>query len=353
MPEQEKNKIRVLIVEDSPTMLFALEKTLNADPEIYVIGKARDGKEAVKKTLRFKPDLITMDVNLPVQNGLETTREIMAVCPTPIVIVSGPAFVTQNDKVFHAMSCGAVDVINKDELVSVRYPEKTSRLIEKIKFLSKVRTIRHPIGNLKKPKARKTKPPPVPSSNEKRIVAIVGSTGGPKALAEILGGFPESFPHPVVVVIHIATGFVGGLVEWLRRVCVVKAKTAEPGERLLPGMVYVAPSNFHMKVTENKTVELCDDPPVKGLKPCGDILLESVAEVYGENSIGVILTGMGKDGAAGIKEIHKRGGKTIAQDEKTSVIFGMPRVAIESGAIDSVLPLGKISKGIFDLLEGM
>jgi two-component system chemotaxis response regulator CheB len=185
-----------------------------------------------------------------------------------------------------------------------------------------------------------------------RLVALVGSTGGPEAIGGILKSFPKSFPCGIVIVIHLAHGFTEGFVQWLQGLSQIHVKVGIHGDAILPGVAYVAPTGSHMRVTKEQTLELGDEPPRSGLKPCGDYLLESVAKHYKSGAIGVILTGMGKDGAIGIQQIKACGGATIAQNEKTSAIFGMPRVAIETGAVDRVLSLDSIPGEITELLKG-
>ena len=350
MEREPKGIIRVLIVEDSPTTAIVLQSILNADPEIMVIGMAKDGEEAIKLTDRYKPDLITMDVHLPRLNGLEATKEIMATRPTPILILSGSVFTRKSENVFDAFSYGAVDVVNKNDALSPDRPGTPHELIQKIKFLSQVKVIHHPLGRL--PQKNKKKPREVlRAGKSERLIAIVGSTGAPQAISEILRSIPASFPCGIVIMIHLSPGFTDGFVQWLQGSCTIRVKVGTHGEPIHPGVSYVAPTGFHMRVTKEKTIELGDDPAVNALKPCGDYLLESVAKHYQEGSIGVVLTGMGRDGMIGIGEVKKYGGATIAQDEKTSAIFGMPKVAVETGKVDLVLPLNRIAGEIMILMK--
>jgi len=345
-----KGVIRVLVVEDSPTTAMALKAILNADQQIIVLGIAKDGQEAIAMSTRLKPDLITMDVNLPLLDGLEVTKRIMASHPTPILILSNSAFTNQAPRVFEAISYGALDVANKEDFLSHDGHESAQKLIEKVKFLAGLKVIHHPLGGL----SQRTGAQRIEARigvDPDRLVAIVGSTGGPEAVGEILKQFPESFPCGIVIVIHLAHGFTDGFVQWLQSLCQIRVKTGRHGDSITPGVAYVAPTGSHMRVTKEKTLELGDEPPRSGLKPCGDYLLESVARYYKNGAVGVVLTGMGKDGASGIQQIKTLGGKTIAQNEKTSAIFGMPRVAIESGAVDQVLALDRIANEIMELLK--
>ncbi len=353
MNAKNKGIIRVLVVEDSPTTSLAIKRILDSDHEIAVVGIAENGQEALKLTKKLKPDLITMDVNLPLIDGLEVTKQIMGTQPTPILILSSIVF-NQSDKVFKAISYGALDVLSKDGLVSKNRTGRAGELLKKIKFLSRVKVITHPLSLLPKKiteEINDSSPLIRVEEYPERIVAIVGSTGGPKALSCILSTLPKSFPCGIVVVIHLASGFVGNFVQWLQGTCLLRVKVAEQGEPIHAGIVYIAPANFHMRVSQDHTLHLGNEASRNGLKPCGDSLLESAAKHYGKDCIGVILSGMGKDGAMGISAVKANGGKTIAQDRATSAIFGMPKVAIETEVIDKILSQDSISKEVIRFLN--
>ena len=337
--------IRVLVVEDSPLMCKVLTNMMNSDPQILVVAIAGNGEEAVELVPLLKPDFITMDMDMPIMDGLEATKQIMASHPTPILIVSSSVFQQGMEKVFKAISHGALDVIDKSELELVGNKKSGEALIAKIKFLTSARVMdqplmkfRHerPIADLKAPKKKASD----------KIVAVVASTGGPQALLKILQRLPEDFPCGIVIVQHITSGFLSGLVDWLAKECKIQVKIGEDSEEVRPGMAYIAPDNFHMRVKEGGKISLSDEPANNGHRPSGDVLLESVAKTYGRRCVGVILTGMGRDGAMGMKAIKHSQGMTIAQNEKTCVVFGMPNAAIEMKAIDKVLPLEKIAEEI-------
>ncbi len=344
--------IRVLVVEDSPLMCKVLTNILNADPRILVAGVAHDGKEAVEIVPWLKPDVITMDIHMPRMDGLEATKQIMAYNPTPILVVSASIFKVGMDKVFKAISYGALDVIEKGQMEVARNVTSGTELLEKVKFLSGIKVIRHPLAKLKKVR----KPIGIPKISKQKdldkIVAIVASTGGPQALHSILKGFPDNFPCGVVIVQHIPSSFIGGLADWLNSESQVEVKVAEDSEEIRPGVVYLAPADLQMRTEEEGMIRLSNDPALNGYMPSGDVLLESVARAYKENAIGVILTGMGKDGAGGIKTIKEMNGMTIAQDEKSCIVFGMPKVAIEMDVIDKVLSYEKIAEEIVKTLIG-
>jgi len=337
--------IRVLVVDDSPLMCKLLTTVMNADPQILVVAVANNGKEAVELVPPLQPDIITMDMDMPVMDGLEATRQIMAYHPTPILIVSSSVFKLGMDKVFKAISHGALDVIDKSELEFIGDKKAGETLIAKIKFLTSVRvTDQSLVRSHHERSAADLKVPKKKASD--KIVAIVASTGGPQALLKIFQRLPEDFPCGIVVVQHITSGFLSGLVDWLAKECKIRVKIGEDSEEIRPGVAYIAPDNFHMRVKEGGKISLSDEPANNGHRPSGDILLESVAKTYGKGSVAAILTGMGRDGAMGMEAIKQSQGVTIAQNEKSSVVFGMPSAAIEMKVIDKVLPLDKIAEEI-------
>ena len=346
MAATQKGMIKVLVVDDSPVMCKALSSILNSDPQIIVAGVAHSGKEAVDLVPRLKPDIITMDMHMPEMDGFEATRQIMAYYPTPILIVSTSVFKLGMEKVFEAISCGALDVLEKGKIEFDTDKKSGQAFIEKVKFLSNIKVMHHPLAKLGKEK-RIEKVLEVPSRKVlDRIVAIAVSTGGPQILQQILKKLPKEFPCGIVIVQHISEGFLEGLVEWLNSSCSIKVKAAQDKEEIQSAVAYIAPCGFQMRVDEGKRIRLSDESSYDGHKPSGSILLESVARSYKEGAIGVILSGMGSDGAMGIKAIKEMGGVTIAQNEETCVVFGMPKVAIEMGVVDEILPIEKIPEAI-------
>ena len=338
-------KIGVLVVEDSPTARELLVEMLNDDPEIEVVGEAKNGAEAVALTKRLTPDLITMDIRMPVMDGLEATTEIMAEQPTPIVVVSG--YLNQGEVT------GSVQALSNGALAAVAKPtgpqdpdfEKRSQdFIRTVKTMSQVRVVRHlrKRGTASVP-VRET--PHRTSGVKPAVIAVTVSTGGPAALHELLSGLPRDFPTPIMVVQHMTPGFVGGLSHWLDAVSSLRVKIAEDGERLEPRTVYLAPENRHLGVSVSsvKCVALSDAPPIKGLRPAGTYLFASVAKVFGRAVVAVIMTGMGDDGVAGLRAVRQAGGRIVAQDDTSSVVFGMPAAAIDAGFADVVLPLSEIA----------
>lgn len=324
-------KCRVLIVEDSGIAQQMLSEMIQTDPEIEVIGIASNGKEGVEKTLELKPDLVTMDLMMPVMSGQEAIDQIMQQCARPILVIS-----SNNDSkvAFDACSRGALDIFPKDDLD----PEQCEKLTRKIKLLSKVKVIGHI-----RPRTA-VKPVAANNHSEAKVIAIACSTGGPKALSQMLPHLPDNYPHPVVVAQHIEEGFIEGLVEWLDQVCPQKLELGKSGMRLAPNTIYISPSEKNMRVAPGGVLEFQSRQEGDRYSPNCDVLLNSVADAYGPKSVGIILTGMATDGVAGIKHIRDKGGKTIAQDETTSVVYGMNRQAIESGYVDKVLPIEEIGQ---------
>jgi two-component system chemotaxis response regulator CheB len=337
--------IRLLVVEDSPLMCKVLTSLINADPQILVVAIAKNGKEAVDLVPLLKPDFITMDMDMPVMDGLEATRQIMAYHPTPILIVSSSVFKQGMDKVFKAISCGALDVIDKSELEFIGDKKSGEALLTRIKFLANARVPDQPLVKFRRERSAVDLKAPGRKVLDK-IVAIVASTGGPQAILKILQRLPEDFPCGIVIVQHITSGFLSGLVDWLSKECRIPVKIGADLEEIRPGVAYIAPDNFHMRVKEGGKISLSDEPANNGHRPSGDVLLESVAKTYGKGGVGVILTGMGKDGAMGMKAIKQAQGFTIAQNERSCVVFGMPNAAIEMKVIDRVLPLEKMAEEI-------
>ncbi|MDD3626482.1 MAG: chemotaxis-specific protein-glutamate methyltransferase CheB [bacterium] len=344
METEKKEKIRVLIVDDSPTIRMVLEQFLLSDNEIEVVGKAENGKEGVELVTLLKPDIVTMDFEMPVMTGLEATEQIMGYHPTPIVIFTSSLDRKGNDLIFNALDKGALAVVGKPKDIFQMDPD----FIKKIKLLSKVPVITHLYAvekDLLKSQVKLSK-----KINHGKIIGIACSTGGPDALKRILSKLPQGFPVPIAIVQHLAEDFDSEFINWLRIYSNIPLHLIEDGLQVKPGIGYIAPTTIHSMIDEDGIFRFQDSPPLYGCKPSGDVLLSSIAENYRENALGVILTGMGMDGAKGMLKIKENGGKTIAQDEESSIIFGMPKVAIELGAIQSISPLDLIPNQIIKML---
>ncbi len=357
--------IRVLIADDSQMVRSMLSDILGSDPGISIAGLAENGQQAIEQTRSLKPDIVAMDINMPVMGGLEAIERIMSTTPVPILVITD---LDDARIAFSALSKGALDVYHK----SFYSQSMAAELIAKVKLLSKVKVIRHilqkegetnidshPIAQIKN-----YSPPPLAVKRQEtlavkrqesrktyQLVAIASSTGGPRALAQIFSEMHTGFPVPIVVAQHVSDGFANGLVEWLDSITPVKVKFAADREPLRKNHVYFAPAGMHITVKSNCRLALTSAPAGDLFHPSCNLLLASAGEAFGAQSLGVILTGMGDDGVEGMRSIRKHGGYTVAQDESTSVVFGMPKVAIDNGLIDKVCPLNEISGLLKQLVE--
>jgi two-component system chemotaxis response regulator CheB len=340
--------LRVLIAEDSLTTRALLLEILSSDPEIRVVGQAKNGAEAVAMTQSLRPDLVTMDIHMPEMDGLEATKEIMITAPTPIVIITGSSGAAGVEGSLHALRAGALDVLRKPPGPGeAAFEESARRLLATVKAMSHVKVVRHwRAGSRRAPEHY-----PVPGRT-RTVVAIAASTGGPVALQRLFHDLPGDFAAPILVVQHISSGFIAGLAAWLNTVCGLHVKVAEAGEALEPHTVYLAPDDRHLGVTRLARVALSDAPPIGGFRPSGTFLFASVARAFGPAAIGVILTGMGEDGVAGLRELQQAGGRVLAQDETSSVVFGMPGAAIAAGLAHQVVPLDEAAIRLMEMIEG-
>jgi len=348
--------IRVLVVEDSPTVKELLVNILSSDPEIKVIGTANNGEEAIEKAILNKPDVITMDIHMPKIDGFEATRRIMELKPVPIVIVTGSFDVREVSTSFKAMEAGALSVVPKPKGIDHPDHEGTAKeFLQTVKLMAEVKVVKRWVYSRKYSAAtvvtaaRKIDIKQAPL--EIKVVAVGASTGGPQVLQTIFSGLGESFPVPLLIVQHMSYGFVQGMAEWISESTGFPVYIASAGEYILPGRAYIAPDGFHMGVENSNRIILSNDEPEGGLRPSVSYLFRSVAKVYGRNAVGVLLTGMGKDGAEGLKMMKDKGSVTIVQDESSSVIFGMPKAAIELEAATYVLPSDKIAGALTSLVN--
>jgi two-component system chemotaxis response regulator CheB len=340
-------KIRVLVVEDSITTRKHLCAVLAADPGIEIIGEAGDGKRAIELCREHRPDAITMDMMLPLMSGLAATEYIMAHCPTPILVVSSSTNRGELFKTYEALAAGALDVLEKpagDESDALW----EQKFVAAVKLVSRIRVITHVRARLS-PSARQPVTAHVRGgpTHECSVVALGASTGGPGAIVEVLRGLAPDFPLPVLLVLHINEPFGSAFADWLDGQSSRHVAFARDGETVsaFAGRVAMAPPDRHLVVRDGR-FRLTQEPERHSCRPSVDVLFESVAREYGELACGCLLTGMGRDGAAGLLEIRKVGGFTIAQDEATSVVYGMPREAVLLGAAARVLPLGDIGHAL-------
>ena len=341
--------IRVVVAEDSLTTRELLVEILESDPEIRVVGQATNGAEAVELVARLRPDLVTMDVHMPVMDGFTATKEIMVRVPTPILIVSASARGRDVELSLDAIRAGALMVVTKpDDPRSARFDGRRDELVAMAKAMAEVKVVRRWNGV----RAASPPAPRVPAGARARLVAIAASTGGPAALQRVFSGLPGSLEAPIVCVQHIAAGFVGGLADWLNASCDLRVKVAEHGEPLSARTVYLAPDDRHLGVGAGNTCAVVASPPINGFRPSGTHLFDSAAAAYGASLVALILTGMGSDGVEGLRAVKRAGGRVIAQDEASSVVYGMPREAALAGVVDAVLAIDDIPLHVATLVRG-
>lgn len=342
-------KLQVLVVDDSALMRRLISDLLASDPGIEVVGTARDGQEAVEKVMTLRPDVVTMDVEMPRMNGLEALSRIMQQFPVPVVMLTG---LRDADVALEAMERGAVDFLLKPSgTISVDLYKIRDELVHKVRLAR--------LANLRKLTRRR--PPAKPPSalrhrlrrDGQRAVVIGASTGGPRAVESVLAALPEDLPASVLIVQHMPAGFTRSFAKRLHQHSALQVKEAAAGDVLKPGQAFVAPGDFHMRVRAGEgggVVALERSAPVNSVRPAVDVTMTDVAEVYGAGAVGVVLTGMGADGARGAQRIKAAGGFVIAQDRDTSVVYGMPRAVAQAGAADRVLPLEEIPVAILQAL---
>jgi two-component system chemotaxis response regulator CheB len=345
-------KVRALVVEDSLTTRQRFCEVLSSDPEIELVGQAEDGKRAIELCQELRPDIVTLDMMLPIMSGLAATEYIMAHCPTPILIVSASINRGELFKTYDALAAGAIDVLEKprgDEIGG----DWERKFVSTVKLVSRIKVITHSrarlgLGKRSLPASPEIRSPQAPRNC--RVVAIGASTGGPGALVEILRAIPRGFPLPMLIVLHIDEPFGSAFADWLDAQTPHRVAYARDGETLtaVAGRVVMAPPGKHLLV-HSERLRLTSDPERHWCRPSVDVLFESLAREYGAGVVACLLTGMGRDGAAGMLEVKRAGGLTIAQDEATSIVYGMPREAVLLGAVQRVLPLAEIGRAVAEL----
>lgn len=333
--------LRVLLAEDSVTIRDLLTAILQSDPSVEVVGQASDGLEAVELAKKLCPDLVIMDIHMPNLDGFEATKRIMIEAPTPIVIVSASADAGDVEVSLNALRAGALTIIRKPSGPAADgFERDRTFFLETIRSMSQVKVVRH------WPQPTPVTPAPGLARENRSpagIICIASSTGGPAALNRILLDLPPDFPVPILIVQHMASGFIEGLAQWLNKGCALRVKVAEEGESLAAGTVYLAPDGSHLGLGGRTRVALSPEPAIGGFRPAATFLFRSAAEAYGPQAVAVVLTGMGDDGVAGLAAVHERGGRVLAQDEATSVVYGMPKAAAATGLVHRVLPLALIA----------
>ena len=353
----------VVVVDDSPVQRRFVRAAVEADPDFTVVGEARNGKEAVALVARLRPAAVLMDLELPVMSGIEAIERIMATSPTPILVYSAHVGGEDSANALEALAAGAVDVLAKpgpDDRGSL--DEYADQLRKKLRVAARVRVITHPRGKLKTrevvgSRPGLTTPAPLPIEPLEvragvKLLAIGASTGGPQALHTLLRCLPADLEQAVLVVQHMAEGFIPGLASWLDQLVPMPVVVGASGKRLLPGQITIAPSGRNLLVQDDRLRVLCVDPePGQFHVPGIDQCFASVADALGPDAIGVILTGMGRDGAQGLKQMRARGAMTLGQDEATSTVYGMPQAAFAMDAVERQLPLEDIAPALLGLVD--
>jgi two-component system chemotaxis response regulator CheB len=334
--------IRVLLAEDSTTAREQLASMIRSDPQLTLVGEAKNGMEAVEMTRRLRPHVVVMDVEMPLMDGFAATKRIMTENPTPIVIVSASMDRSQIEISMRALNAGAVTVLQKPDGFGINGSDHGGQFLLTVKAMADLKLVRHwqPRSPLQEPKR---------NGKETRVIAIAASTGGPAVLQQILSHLPY-YPHPILVVQHISRGFVSGMASWLSATAALDIVIAADGEVMKPGTVYLAPDDFHLGVGSRERIRVSAEAPVSGFRPSATYLFESVAKVFGSASVGVILTGMGTDGVQGLRAIRHSGGHVIAQDEASCVVFGMPGEAVREQLPHLVLPPSLIAEKLMEIV---
>ena len=348
-----ENRIKVLVVDDSALMRRIIQDILEQDPEINVIGVAKDGVEALKKARELNPDVITLDIEMPVMDGISCLENLQKQGSYGIIVVSG---FTQSgtSATIYALEHGAFDFISKpSNAFEMSSDGKRSEIVKKVKLANQTLKKVEKLSKCKSNALIKRQPGTF-KTELKYIVAIGVSTGGPKALSAILPEFPVDLPAAIVIVQHMPPGFTRSLAERLNESCSLMVKEAEENDELQAGYAYIAPGDFHMTFNsegKNTIIKLTKTPPVASFRPSVDIMMNSLAKSNASSVIGVIMTGMGSDGSKGLIELkNNKKAFIIAQDEATSIVFGMPRSAIERGIVDKIVPLQKIPSCIMNIM---
>lgn len=338
--DEETRKIRVLVVDDSPVIRELIASIIDEQPDMKLVGTASNGEEAIAAVKAKNPDVITMDLHMPKLDGLKTTRELMETHPVAIIIVSASISTEEAIEAFHVLDAGAVSVVGS--LVGPHHPEhkaQAKELIQTLKAMSEIKLVRRwPKKDIRL--STETTNLPVESRfnlNTVKIVAIGASTGGPVVLKTILSNIPKNFPVSILIVQHIANGFTQGFVDWLKQVTGFSVKIADSGEIPQPMCAYVAPEGFQMEITKTGSIALNKNPPINGHCPSVSALFRSVVKQFGSQAVGILLTGMGRDGAVELNLMKEHGAFTIVQDKESSVVNGMPGEAVNMGAASVVL----------------
>ena len=334
--------LRVVAIDDSPFILRMLKDWLSSEPDIEVVGVGKDGDEAIRLAKELKPDVMTLDVEMPRRDGISALEEIMKSSPLPVVMVSSVTTVGAK-LTLRALELGAVDFVTKPQGgASLKFVQAKEELIAKVRAAKTARlhskTV--PVAQVEAVKGKTDK-----------IVVLASSTGGPRALVCLWRALPKGFPAPILLVQHMPAGFTTSLAQRLDSVGTVPCKEASESDRVTPGLALLAPGDQHMIVSKNGSIVLTSDPTVHGVRPAADVLFASVSKVYGDRIVGAVLTGMGKDGAEGSVLIRKAGGLMFGESNESATIYGMPKAALDAGGIDAEFPLSEMARAIVSKLR--
>jgi two-component system chemotaxis response regulator CheB len=355
MTHAAEKKIRVLVVDDSAFMCKVLQEIINSDPQLEVVGQGRDGRDGVALAESLRPDVITMDLNMPHVDGLQATELIMSQHPRPIVIVSSESR-EGAASTLKALELGAIDFVPKPSS-GIDLDMKTVReeLTRKLKLAAKVRVVR----TATRSKLSLAQPPrsatgdfgkgaalSAPNGGKFPMIVVAASTGGPAAVTRVVSGLPKDLSAAFFLILHMPATFTKQFTLQLAEVAPLPVKEAEAGETPQPGVIYLCPGSHHLRLSSSGKISLDPGPRIEGYRPCADVAFETIAAYARALTLGVVLTGMGGDAAKGVKSVKAAGGYVLAQDEATSMIFGMPAEAIKTGAVDEVLALDEISTAI-------
>jgi two-component system chemotaxis response regulator CheB len=345
-------KIRVLVVEDSAVVRTLLQHIIGGDPRLEVCAMAASAEEALRMLDKLSPDVIAMDIGLPGMDGLEATRRIMSQKPVPIVVVAGGIESKERSSTaMEALRAGALTVLEKPVgTTNAHYQTLAERLCTQLVIMSQVKLVRHHIRRKRRPPSAHNADAAVHRSGAYSMLGIVCSTGGPGALVKLLGALGPDFPLPILLVQHMTASFLTGFASWLDSVCPFSVAIVKDGQIPAVRMVHMAPAERHLQL-DSGVLRLDSAASVCGQRPSGTVLFQSMARSLGGNALGILLTGMGEDGAAGLSQIRQAGGYTIAEDESTAVVYGMPAAAVRIGAVCESLPLPAIAPRVLELVS--